>query len=67
LPAIGEELSGSGFQHSRISIGQQHRPQWGQAAGRDPRFTPKQYGHAGLLEMVASYPDLESCKEGGAH
>jgi hypothetical protein len=33
----------------------------------DPSFTPKKYGHAGLLEMVDTYPDLQTRKEGGAH
>ena len=33
----------------------------------DPSFTPKKYGHGGLLEMVETYPDLQTRKEGLAH
>lgn len=30
-------------------------------------FTPKKYGHAGLLEMVETYPDLQIRNQGLAH
>lgn len=33
----------------------------------DPSFTPKKYGHPGLLEMIETYPDLQTRKEGGTH
>ena len=33
----------------------------------DPSFTPKKYGHGGLLEMVETYPDLQTRKDAGAH
>lgn len=33
----------------------------------DSSFTPKKYGHSGLLEMIDTCPDLETHKEGGAH
>ncbi len=33
----------------------------------DPSFTPKKYGHAGLLEMVETYPDLQIRNQGLAH
>ncbi|HZV54906.1 MAG TPA: NYN domain-containing protein [Rhodocyclaceae bacterium] len=33
----------------------------------DPSFTPKKYGHGGLLEMVQTYPDLQTRKDAGAH
>jgi uncharacterized protein (TIGR00288 family) len=32
----------------------------------DPGFTPKKYGHTGLLEMINTYPELETRKEGAA-
>lgn len=32
----------------------------------DPSFTPKKYGHTGLLEMIHTYPELETRKEGAA-
>ncbi|HEX4842468.1 MAG TPA: NYN domain-containing protein [Limnobacter sp.] len=33
----------------------------------DPGFTPKKYGHSGLLEMVQTYPELSTRKDGGGH
>jgi uncharacterized protein (TIGR00288 family) len=33
----------------------------------DPSFTPKKYGHTGLLEMVETYPDLQIRNQGLAH
>jgi uncharacterized protein (TIGR00288 family) len=33
----------------------------------DPGFTPKKYGHSGLLEMVLTYPDLATREDGGGH
>lgn len=33
----------------------------------DPGFSPQTYGHSGLLEMVLTYPDLATRKDGGAH
>lgn len=33
----------------------------------DPGFTPKKYGHTGLLEMVFTYPDLVTRKDGGGY
>jgi uncharacterized protein (TIGR00288 family) len=33
----------------------------------DSSFTPKKYGHTGLLEMVQTYPDLETRKEDLTH
>lgn len=33
----------------------------------DPGFTPKKYGHTGLLEMVFTYPDLATRKDGGGY
>lgn len=33
----------------------------------DPGFTPKKFGHSGLLEMVKTYTDLSTKFEGGTH
>ncbi|WP_394672508.1 NYN domain-containing protein [Limnobacter sp.] len=33
----------------------------------DPGFTPKKFGHSGLLEMVKTFPDLITKYEGGTH
>ncbi|WP_045225968.1 NYN domain-containing protein [Methyloterricola oryzae] len=33
----------------------------------DPGFSPKRYGHSGLLEMVQTYPDLAIRSDGGGH
>lgn len=33
----------------------------------DPGFSPKKYGYSGLLEMVQTYPELETSKDGGGH
>jgi uncharacterized protein (TIGR00288 family) len=33
----------------------------------DPGFSPKKYGHSGLLEMVLTYSDLATRKDGGGH
>ncbi|WP_138518447.1 NYN domain-containing protein [Limnobacter alexandrii] len=33
----------------------------------DPGFTPKKFGHSGLLEMVKTFPDLTTKYEGGTH
>lgn len=33
----------------------------------DPGFSPQKYGHSGLLEMVVTYPDLVTRKDGGGH
>lgn len=33
----------------------------------DPSFSPKKYGHPGLLEMLKTYTDLVVVKEGGGH
>jgi uncharacterized protein (TIGR00288 family) len=33
----------------------------------DPGFTPKQFGHSGLLEMVNNYPELTTKKESGSY
>lgn len=33
----------------------------------DPGFSPKNFGHSGLLEMVGTYPDLVTRKDGGGH
>lgn len=33
----------------------------------DPGFTPKKYGHSGLLEMIFTYPDLATRKDGGGY
>jgi uncharacterized protein (TIGR00288 family) len=33
----------------------------------NPGFSPQQFGHSGLLEMIRTYPDLETRKEGGTH
>jgi uncharacterized protein (TIGR00288 family) len=33
----------------------------------DPGFSPKKYGHSGLLDMVQTYPELETRKDGGGH
>jgi uncharacterized protein (TIGR00288 family) len=33
----------------------------------DPGFSPKKYGHSGLLEMVLTYSNLETRKDGGGH
>ena len=33
----------------------------------DPGFSPQKYGHSGLLEMVLTYPDLTTRKDGGGH
>lgn len=33
----------------------------------DPSFSPKKFGHSGLLEMVQTYPDLTTRKDGGGH
>ncbi|WP_370262464.1 hypothetical protein [Limnobacter sp.] len=29
--------------------------------------TPKKYGHSGFLEMVQTYPELSTRKDGGGH
>lgn len=47
----------------RVSLGE-----LGQYLRRtDPAFSPKTYGHSGLLDMVQTYPDLSTEKEGGGH
>jgi uncharacterized protein (TIGR00288 family) len=33
----------------------------------DPGFSPKKYGHSGLLEMVLTYAELATRKDGGGH
>ena len=33
----------------------------------DPAFSPKAFGHSGLLEMVQSYPDLATAKDGSGY
>ena len=33
----------------------------------DPSFSPKKYGHSGLLEMLRTYRDLVLVQEGGGH
>lgn len=33
----------------------------------DPSFSPKKYGHSGLLEMLKTYTDLALVQEGGGH
>lgn len=33
----------------------------------DPSFSPKKYGHSGLLEMLKTYNDLVLVQEGGGH
>lgn len=33
----------------------------------DPAFSPKAFGHSGLLDMVQTYPDLVTVKEGGGY
>lgn len=33
----------------------------------DPGFSPQKYGHSGLLEMVHTYSDLVTRKDGGGH
>jgi uncharacterized protein (TIGR00288 family) len=33
----------------------------------DPAFSPKAYGHSGLLDMLQTYPDLLTAKEGGGY
>lgn len=33
----------------------------------DPGFSPKKYGHSGLLEMVLTYTDLKTRVDGGGH
>lgn len=33
----------------------------------DPGFSPQKFGYSGLLEMVLTYPDLETRKDGGGH
>lgn len=33
----------------------------------DPGFSPKKYGYSGLQEMVLTYPDLETRKDGGGY
>ena len=33
----------------------------------DPAFSPKAYGHSGLVDMVETYTDLTLVKEGGGH
>lgn len=33
----------------------------------DPGFSPKKFGHSGLLEMVLTYPGLTTRKDGGGH
>lgn len=33
----------------------------------DPSFSPKKYGHSGLLEMLKTYTDLVLVQEGGGH
>lgn len=33
----------------------------------DPGFSPQKCGYSGLLEMVLTYPDLETRKDGGGH
>ncbi|MFA5170739.1 MAG: NYN domain-containing protein [Sulfuriferula sp.] len=31
----------------------------------DPGFSPKKYGHSGLLEMIQTYTELQTIKDGG--
>jgi len=33
----------------------------------DPAFSPKAFGHSGLLDMVKTYPDLVTVKDGGGY
>lgn len=33
----------------------------------DPAFSPKAYGHSGLLDMLQTYPDLRTVREGGGY
>lgn len=33
----------------------------------DPAFSPKAYGHSGLLDMVQSYTGLATIKDGGGY
>lgn len=33
----------------------------------DPAFSPKSFGHSGLVDMVQTYPDLVTLKEGGGY
>jgi uncharacterized protein (TIGR00288 family) len=33
----------------------------------DPAFSPKTYGHSGLLTMVQSYPELQAVREGQSY
>ncbi len=33
----------------------------------DPAFSPKAFGHSGLLDMVQTYPDLVTVKDGGGY
>lgn len=33
----------------------------------DPGFSPKKYGHSGLLEMIQTYTELQTSKDGGGH
>jgi uncharacterized protein (TIGR00288 family) len=33
----------------------------------DPAFSPKAFGHSGLLDMVQTYPDLMTVKDGGGY
>lgn len=33
----------------------------------DPAFSPKAFGHSGLVEMVKTYPDLLTVHDGGGH
>ena len=33
----------------------------------NPGFSPQQFGHSGLLEMIRTYPELVTRKDGGSH
>jgi uncharacterized protein (TIGR00288 family) len=33
----------------------------------DPAFSPKAFGHSGLLEMIQTYPDLVTVNDGGGY
>ena len=33
----------------------------------DPAFSPKAFGHSGLLDMVQTYTDLVTVKDGGGY
>ena len=33
----------------------------------DPAFSPKEFGHSGLLDMVQAYPDLVTVRDGAGH